>query len=123
MATAVVVMVGLLAALALLLWTVHQLRPARFHIRASVAKLVSLDVQMDASPSIGERPPIQILQPQPATIGTPSADAVPQGSETRIETYAEPSPGHPDQPSWSGGEPARGLEPLTPRLQGECSAD
>jgi hypothetical protein len=40
--------VGFLAALGLLLWTVHRLKPAKFHIKASITKWVSLDIQMQA---------------------------------------------------------------------------
>jgi hypothetical protein len=46
----VVVIFGSLIALALLLWTVHRLKPARFRLKASFTKWVSLDVQMEASP-------------------------------------------------------------------------
>jgi hypothetical protein len=40
--------VGFLAAFGLLLWTVHRLKPARFQVKASITKWVSLDIQMQA---------------------------------------------------------------------------
>jgi hypothetical protein len=40
-----VVTLGLLVALGLL-WTVYQLEPARFHVRASITKWLSLDIQL-----------------------------------------------------------------------------
>lgn len=58
--TIVVLTVGFLVALGLLLWTVHRLRPAKFHIKASVTKWVSLDIQVQAAETR------QALRQQPA---------------------------------------------------------
>jgi hypothetical protein len=51
--TVVVLTVGFLVALGLLLWTVHRLKPAKFHVKASITRWVSLDIQMQA-PERGE---------------------------------------------------------------------
>lgn len=53
MAAIVVVTLGLLTALGLVLLTVHRLRPVRFHIKATITKWVSLDIQMQG-PERGE---------------------------------------------------------------------
>jgi hypothetical protein len=61
-ALAVATILGSLIALALLLWTVHRLKPARFRLKASITKWVSLDVQMEASPASHRDPARRIAR-------------------------------------------------------------
>lgn len=47
MALSIMIVLAVLVALGLILWTVHRLRPERFHVRATVTKWASLDIEME----------------------------------------------------------------------------
>ena len=60
MAVAIVVVIGVLLALGLVLFTVHRLRPGVLRLKATVTKWVSLDLEMHSPEGVSrgrERPP------------------------------------------------------------------